>query len=135
MKSTASRRKKLQLMSKNQDKIINKKQKEFKKLYKQIKKITKPLDKVEINVYAAHFYDFLRIHQEYLKKGFYNEMWQIFRSIKEQGLEEGPEYKKLGDYGINLISLILYSDDDELKLIENIIALHKLLDYITNKEE
>jgi len=110
-------------------------QKELKKLHKQIQKIIKPLDRVEVDGYAAHFYEYLRIHKKYLNSGFYNKMWQIFRNIKEQGLEEGPEYKKLGDYGITLISLILYSEDDELKLVENIIALHKLLDYFTNKDE
>lgn len=122
-------------MNKNQSNITNKKQREFKKLYKQVVKITKPLDKVEVDIYAAHFYDFLRIHKGYLKKGIYNEMWKIFRSIKERGLKEGPEYKKLGDYGTTLISLILYGEDDELNLVENIIALHKLLDYIANKEK
>lgn len=122
-------------MNKNQSKITNQQQKKFKKLYKQVKRTIRPLNKVEVDAYAAHFYDFLRIHQGYLKKGAYNEVWKIFSSIKEQGLEEGPEYKKLGDYGITLISLILHSDDDELKLIENIIALQKLLDYMANNQE
>ena len=111
------------------------KQKELKRLYSQIKKTIKPLDKLEIDVYAAHFYSFLEVHQKYIKTNTYRKYWQIFRAMKEGRVKDAIENQEaLGQYGLSLISLILYSGDSELDLIERLIALNSLLNFISGKD-
>lgn len=106
------------------------KRKSFNKLYKEIKDKLKPLDNVEIKAYAAHFYEYLRLHKKYINDGTYNEFWGIFRALKEGKISGVPKHKELGDYGLNLISKLLYEEIDEFELMENIVCFRNFVDYL-----
>ncbi|MBM3283879.1 hypothetical protein FJY90_06580 [Candidatus Gottesmanbacteria bacterium] len=55
----------------------------FSKLKAGVKNIIKSLDQVEVEAYAAHFYQYQELHKKYLNDGTYNEFWNIFRALKE----------------------------------------------------
>lgn len=123
-------------MKKSINKALSTNFRKFEKAYKAIKRITRPFDKVEVEAYAAHFYDYLKIHQRYIKTNAYNEFWQIFQAMKDGRIKEPVKNQEAsGQYGLHLISMILYSEHDDLELIERLVALNSLLGFISGKKE
>lgn len=80
------------------------------------------------------------------KRGVYGSLWKIFLQMKDNGIDNRVEFKQLGDYGLFLLNIILYSfqeynhGDDmtekgEPRLIEAVIALHLLVSYLKDELE
>lgn len=114
----------------NNKQPLSQKRKIFNKLYKEVKDKLKPLDNVEIKAYAAHFYQYFDLHRKYINDGTYDEFWKIFRALKEGKISGVPKHEDLGNYGLDLISKLLYEEIDELELIENVICFRNLADYL-----
>lgn len=74
------------------------------------------------------------------EKSVYGTLWDVFRQMKDHGIENNAEYKQLGGFGLYLLSIILYSfqeywdedirEESEPRLIECIIAFHLLIRYM-----
>src|SRR3972149_10850134 len=93
--------------------------KEFNRMHREIRKITESLSKEEIEIYAAHFYQYLVLHKKNKKDGSYNKWRAFINTIVMSDL------KQFGDYGHYLLSSVIYKSEDEFSIIENRIALRK----------
>ena len=76
---------------------------------------------------------YLKLHQKYINKGTYNKFWKIFRALKEGRISGVPKHKDLGDYGLYLISKLLYTEIEEFDLAGNIICFKNFINYLGEK--
>lgn len=107
---------------------------------KEYKKRLKNLSELEIYSYADYVDGWLKIWGKNKDKGNYGKLWDFFKSLKEEGLEGNQSYKQLGEFGLYLLNYILYSfqeyedkqerEDKEPILLDSIIALHLLMNYL-----
>ncbi len=108
------------------------------------KKKLKHLSEIEIYSYADYLDGWLKIWGKNKDNGNYGKLWKYFFEVKEKGLKGNASYKKLGNFGLFLVSYILYGFDeyeyptikekDEPMLVDCVIALHIFMEYLKNEK-
>lgn len=107
---------------------------------KEHKKRLENLSELEIYSYADYVDGWLKLWGKNKDQGNYGKLWDLFISLKEEGLEGDKSYQQLGEFGLNLLNYILYSfqeyedkqerEDKEPILLDSIITLHLLMNYL-----